>query len=370
MLFHNSINMKGHQGLSLVELLIALTISSILMLGVSTIYLNSGKTDKLGAELSRAQETGRFSIDFMAKDLRMAGYQGCMNPTSLKINIIANNPPTTDLFATAIRGFEVTNTSWANSPPLPAPQVEFDNTSIETRALVGSDVVALQRASTADIQLTGNMAASNANIQITGNPLGFQQNGLVVIASCETADMFRITNNPGTGTGIITLDHSNSSNSDNRLSVPYNTSAKIMTFESIVYFVASTGRVNEQGNPINALFRQTDQFDTTLPNNGFLIEELVEGVDNMQVTYGERLASGNIRYVDAANVTDFQQVTSIHLGLLVSSTSDVLDIDDSQTYSLPGENIAPAGTAGAAVTHAADKRLRRAFTATIDIRNH
>jgi len=349
------------RGLSLVELMVSLAISSVLLLGISTIYLDSKQTDTLGAALSRIQETGRFGIDFLAKDIRMAGYQGCMDPDTLEVTIIANNPPTTSLFQTALRGFEVDDNTWANG-------TEFDNTAIETNALVGSDVIALQRASTADVQLTGNMSVFNANIQITGNPMGFEQNDIVIIADCESADMFRISNNPGTGAGTITVSHANNVNSDNRLSALYDESATIMTFDSVVYFVADTGRTNAKGDAINALYRQTDN----LINNAtptFVREELIEGVDSMQILYGERLATGNIRYVPADTVTDMQEVESVKLGLLISSIESVQGTDDNQTYELPGETIFPTGTAGAVVTHAVDRRLRRDFSVTINIRN-
>ena len=347
------------QGLSIVELLVALAISSILLLGMSSIYLDSRKTDKLGTALSRIQETGRFAINFLAKDIRMAGYQGCMDPNSLQINIIADNPPTTNLFDTALRGYEVGDNTWANGE-------EFDNTAIESTALVGSDVIAIQKASVADTELTGNMGTNNANIQITTNPMGFEQNDIVVIADCENADMFRISNNPSTGN--ITLAHADNVNSTPKLSTPYNEGASIMFFESIAYFVADTGRTNTRGDAINALYRQSDTLSNTATSS-FVIDELVEGVDSLQILYGERLASGNIHYVPADEVGDMLLVESIRLGLLVSSIDRVQEADDNLSYELPGETIAPVGAAGAVVTHAIDQRIRRDFSVTINLRN-
>lgn len=348
---------KRYHGLSIVELLVALAISSFLMLGISTIYLDSQKTDKLGAALSRIQETGRFALNYIAKDVRMAGYQGCMDPETLEVNIIANNAPTGNLFLTALRGYEVEDTTWANGE-------EFDDTDIESDALVGSDVIAIQKATVADTELSGNMTASNANIQIASNPMNFQQNDIVIIADCENADMFRITNNPSSG--ATTLAHANSVNSDNRLSALYDENASIMFFQSIVYFVKDTGRTNAQGLAINALYRQTDNLGLA---TSFLIEELVEGVDSMQILYGERLASNNIHFVPADEVSDMSQVESIKLGLLVSSVESVQDANDNLSYELPGETISPVGTAGATVTHAIDRRIRRDFSATINLRN-
>ena len=356
-----------NQGLSMVELLVALAISSILLLGISTIFLDSRKTDRLGVSLSRIQETGRFAINFLAKDIRMAGYQGCVDPEALEISIIAQNAPTTNLFESSLRGFEVDDATWANGE-------EFDNTDIETDALIGSDVISIQGASVADTQLTGNMLPNNANIQITTNPMGFVKNDIVIIADCESADMFRITNNPSGGN--ITLTHAGGTNTQSKLSSVYTTDASIMSFESVVYYVANTGRTNAQGDAINALYRQTDLLIDADPadpptNIEFLKEELVEGVDSMQILYGERLANGNIHYVPADEIVgaDMTTVESIRLGLLISSIERVQEADDNLSYELPGETIAPVGTAGATVTHAIDQRIRRDFSATINLRN-
>jgi len=354
---------KRNQGLSLVELMVALGISSILLLGMSTIYLDSRKTDKLGTSLARIQETGRFAINFLAKDIRMAGYQGCADPEDLQLNIIARNPPTATMFENSLRGFEVDDGTWANG-------TEFDNTNIEADALIGSDVIGIQGATAADTQLTGNMAPNNANIQITTNPMGFQQGDIVIIADCENADMFRITNNPSGGN--ITLTHAGGTNTASKLSSVYTTSASIMSFESVVYYVANTGRTNSRGDAINALYRQTDILTDTAPSNArFLREELVEGVDSMQILYGERLANGNIHYVPADEIVgaDMSAVEGIRLGLLISSVERVQDANDNLSYDLPGETIAPVGAAGAVVTHAVDQRIRRDFSSTINLRN-
>jgi len=114
-------SIRAMKGLSLIELLIGITISSLLLLGVSSIYLNSRQTDQFTSELSRIQESGRHAVEFLARDIRMAGYQGCLDPATVAVTIIANNPPTTDFFATALRGFEVPDGSWADC-------TEFDGT--------------------------------------------------------------------------------------------------------------------------------------------------------------------------------------------------------------------------------------------------
>ncbi len=62
------------RGLSLVEILVALTISLFLIAGVIQLFIGSKQTYRFNDAQSRLQENGRFAIDRMAWDIRMAGY--------------------------------------------------------------------------------------------------------------------------------------------------------------------------------------------------------------------------------------------------------------------------------------------------------
>lgn len=63
------------RGLSLVELLVALVISLFLIAGVIQLFIGSKQTYRFHDALSRVQENGRFALEAMARDIRMAGYQ-------------------------------------------------------------------------------------------------------------------------------------------------------------------------------------------------------------------------------------------------------------------------------------------------------
>lgn len=66
-------NMKG---LSLIELLIAITLGMIILSAVFEIFISTKQTFTATDILSRSQENGRFALEFMEKDIRMAGYKG------------------------------------------------------------------------------------------------------------------------------------------------------------------------------------------------------------------------------------------------------------------------------------------------------
>jgi type IV pilus assembly protein PilW len=71
---HNS------KGFSLIEVLVAITLSLILLAGVLQIFLNTKNMYNLGTGFSQLQENGRFTSAYLARTIRFAGYR--TTPTS------------------------------------------------------------------------------------------------------------------------------------------------------------------------------------------------------------------------------------------------------------------------------------------------
>lgn len=363
---HTSLTQQS--GLSMVELMITLLISSLLMLGVFEIFLSSNQNNRYAHASARIQENGRLAIDILTRNLRMAGYQGCIDPDLINMNIIANDPPTTDLSASGVMGYESDDSAW----DIGTRDSQLDPI---TNIPNGSDIIFVQFVSPTGVNVmcTGSVnscTAVNANVKITNNSIGLTQNDIAVVTDCESADMFRIVNMPkDAADDKTTLAHSNSQNSSNNLSKPYDDTAQVLTFNAFAYYVKDTGRTNDRGDSIFSLY----QFDSTFQTGGVITgneEELVEGVEQLQILYGQRLGSGNIRYVpaDDANL-DFTDVESVRISILVSDSDPIRPDDDAKTYRLTGADVAPAGTAGAETTHPVDRRLRQVFTKTLYMRN-
>lgn len=70
--------MKQRQlGLSLIELMVAILISTILVLGVTDLFMGSYFSGRTNTELAKMQESGRIALEIIGADARRAGYQGC-----------------------------------------------------------------------------------------------------------------------------------------------------------------------------------------------------------------------------------------------------------------------------------------------------
>lgn len=351
-------------GLSIVELMVALTIGLILLAALTRLFVTSRSTYTLEESLARVQESGRFAMEFLAQDIRMAGYAGCSaNLSGAQVTNMVEGAEDYQTFnANGISGYKYTCTSSCTgaltewSPNLPSDY--FPSGSGNIQPITGSDVVIIQRADTLSTHLTGNSTPSNANIQIINTTDLADEIGagdILMVSNCKSADIFRATG-VSSGSGKITVAHSSASNTSNFLANSYGNDAEIMMLISRAYFVGR--RSNSTSNP-PALYRRE------LGDGGNLTtSELVEGVNVMRFTYGEDTdATGdkvpNI-YRNPSSVSNWRKVVSARIGLLVATTSNVEQNLDTRTYDLAGNTGGPYN----------DNVRRRAFNATVQLRNH
>ncbi|CAD6874078.1 PilW family protein [Methylomonas fluvii] len=82
---------KPQRGMTLIEIMIALLIGAFLLTGIIQIFIGSRQSYRMQESMSRLQENGRFALEFLAHDIRMAGFWGCRNPTSPDIDIAGTN---------------------------------------------------------------------------------------------------------------------------------------------------------------------------------------------------------------------------------------------------------------------------------------
>lgn len=74
------------RGLSLIELMVALTIGSLLIVGAVTVYSNSRSTFAVNEAVARLQDEARFALTLLEPDVELAGYYGFTNaPETLQL---------------------------------------------------------------------------------------------------------------------------------------------------------------------------------------------------------------------------------------------------------------------------------------------
>ena len=313
---------KRQQGLTLVEIMVAITISLILLAGVVQIFVGNKQSYRLTEELSRMQENGRFAMDHIAREIRMAAFWGCTNISvdpniTITNNLNPPNPPTTP----------------ANHPVDPSTS-GVDGT--DNSGLNDSDTLILQGAYGEGLGIeTHNVSAASFNVTTVNH--GLNERDVVIATDCRKADVFEITNaNSGTNNTIV----ANLGNNDpgfGNATIPgleYNDSGTIYRIKSVTYAI----QTGASGEP--ALFRN---------ENGNNVE-LVEGVQDMQILFGvdsDPTDNNQIAtiYQSASSVTNMNDVVSVRITLTLSTLNDLHRSD---------------GTFG---------RITRTYTSTTSIRN-
>lgn len=362
-------NIRKQSGLSLVELMVTLVLGLILVSALVQIFVGNKQVENVEQALSRVQESGRFALDMIAGDIRMAGYYGCainlpVDGTPVVSVIASGETAIADFTVSAVRGYERDNSgTW--TPTLPTDLSAVVTGTDVTEARNNSDVVSVlygQELGTG-ARLTADIAAS-ASIPIDSNSGECLVTGdRAIISNCGTAPGINATATLFTVTGgatcgaASTLQHANSSNTSANLASPYKIDDRVVRLAKSTYFIADSGRTNPQGAQMFSLYRMSlDSGGTTST------EEMIEGVEFLRVLYGEELANGNLRYVTAENVTAPESIVSARIALLVQSFNSTLDANDARTYSMLGQDVTPA-------MHGGTRVMRRIFTTTVKIRN-
>jgi len=347
-------------GFTMVELMVAMVIGLLLIGGMATVFQGNRQSAELNSAIGDIQENARYVLDTLTSEVRMAGFQGCVNIRDTRANVVALDAPTDNLFLSAVTGSTVVDsTTWTPTPPL--------TFSIPTGVtpVVGSDTLSVQYGNpdTYDIQ---PMTQVSSDFVLDRTNETIEPNDLVIVSNCQVADLVRVS-----AVSNETIRHQNSHNTSSNASARYGQGGvanlpQLMKFEANIYFTANTGRTNQSGDAIFSLYRQTLPY-TSVP------QEIVEGVEQFRVKFGIRSGTnGSLRWVSANNVgADFGEVESLQVGLLLSSYDRITHADDDKGYLIASDLILPesSGNAVSGRTHPGDRRFRLAFNTTISVRN-
>lgn len=358
-------------GVTLVELMVAMVLGLLITAGAIQVFIANRTTYAFNEGLARLQENGRFALDTLNYRTRMAGYFGCLP----EINVYNNLDNAASLafdFDTGLVGFEAAGTgpgdsfSAASANPPNASSGAGWSPSLPAElvgdVIPGSDVIVIRNVSASSHALVSPFNNS-AQIFADAEPSDYTEGEIGIVSDCEKASVFQITNvdnNTGTGAFGINLAHSNASFTPGNDMVvwdsdqEYGPGAELLRAETWIYYV---GARNGNGPP--ALYQQRLSLSGTTV--GLVADELVEGVDTMQVLYGidDGLDGAVDRYETADGVVDWDEVVSVRISLLLRSPDEYGNESDDQTHNVNGTTFDPVD----------DRRVRQVFTTTAALRN-
>lgn len=338
------------KGLTLIEIMVALVIGSFLMLGAMGLFISNKRIYTEQDAMGRLQENARFAINLLVADLRTAGYLGCSDDASALNNSLPGSAAATSLFNfdNPIEGSE-NGGGW-----LPGAS---------TDPVGSSDAITIRYVKpipTDEVVLSANMADGAASTAIpltcaTNCPTHFAATEAVAISDCASTDIFTIT-----GVTANSLAHTGTA-----LAKGYTTTAQMSRYVANRYYIAA-------GSNGPSLFRRTyaqDKSDIDSDSNTteFLLQnqELIEGVENMQIMYGvdsnaDQIADSFVNATGVAGAGGWGNIVSVKIALLLRTlNSDVNNEVDTNTYDLLGTIINPTD----------DQRRRRVYHTTVQIRN-
>ena len=320
---NTSVNQRG---VGLIEIMIAMVLGLLLLNGVIQIFIANKQSYRTSEELGRMQENTRYATYILMKDIRKAGYWGC---TSSSPTNNLNADPDINLSGYAIEGTEGTS----NAP----------------------DTLTLRGAYSSGIRITNSMPPASGQNATTANN-GLKVGDIIIISDCISADITQLTGpaNPATLDGGVLVHQSGTGtpgNSTQSLSKSYEGNSSVFKAMQITYSI----QTGASGNP--ALFKKI---------NTDAAEEIVEGIESLQVQYGRDTDSDGVAnlYTTADNITGVQweDVVSIRLGLLMRTIEEIAPTTDTSTYTLAGATIDSS-------VHSQGKYQRYIALTTIKLRN-
>ncbi|MEM7563688.1 MAG: PilW family protein [Pseudomonadota bacterium] len=324
--------LKKQAGISLVEILVALVISLFLLGGIIQVYMGNKTTFSFTNAIAEVQENGRFALDTISQDLRLAGEWGC----------IAYDPDDTSNINDTLNAGTVPGYDTDFHDFLGEEGIEGTNNA----GLNGSDTITIRGGKPGQANIENPFRTATTQELITTPVSNISAGDIVLVARCGAndllipfeADILRVTSIlpfSGNSQRQITLSANKSQQFEN--------DATLIELQTVTYSIAN----GANGEP--SLFRT--EFGVA--------QELVEGIERMQIWYGIDTDNDQFpnQYVDSTAVVDFDDVVAVRVNLLARSIEDFVT-DAAQRFTFDGTTITPT-----------DRRIRQEFTTTIALRN-
>ena len=318
---------KSDSGFSLIELMISIALGLIILTALFIIFVGNIRTRGEIEKASQQIENGRYAIQLLTEDLRLAGFFAEFDPS-----LIASPAVLPDVCA---EGIDDLRSSFML-------HVQGHNNGAVTPGCVkdlkaGTDIIVVRRAS-ACVSGVGDCQA------VAGAPY-FQASLCSNPSELENPTYFDHHFKLSYTAADLTLKKRDCA-----------ATAPSYRYRTHVYFIANN---NESGDGIPTLKR------AELDVGGFADDPvpLVEGIEDLQIEYGldkPTVDGAPDSYTAApASIDDWRSVVSVKIGLLARNTEETPGYTDAKTYTLLSN----------AATSYADGYKRHAFQSTVRLNN-
>ena len=316
------------RGMSLVELMIALLIGSLVLVSASAIFISNRQTYRATEGVGRVQENSRMAYEVMARDVREAGGNAC-GRNLLTVNVL-NNPAALwwSNWNRGLFGYEDATVT---------PGLDF-GTAVGTR-LANTDAIDIMSVDSSSSVTVVNHNPTAAEFHVNANDPGVSKGDIAVVCDNRQMTLFQVTNVSNANGNIVHDSGGNATpgNCTKGLGYPRDCSSPQGTAYSyepnpqdptkaatLARLHAVRWYVGANANGGNSLYR------VTLGSNGSgtattTSQEIAEGVDNLQLQYLVGNADGTLpngaSYVSANAVTaaNWSNVVAVRIVVTIAS---------------------------------------------------
>lgn len=305
-------NVALQKGVSLIELMVAMLLGLLLMGSVVGVVINSKSNFMAVRESAMLQENGRYAMDLLTREIRMAGYQECARSNAKLANSVRNTagtwylswPGSTVATGQALQGLQgfagVATPSTSSAWP----------TDYRAGVTPNTDSIVIRRGDTTSYSAIIDDPQTASSFRV--NKVTDFKAGEVIMAvapSCNQVGIFQANNaaantvtrlqNSGTP-GNCSFDLSGGYNCGllgGKSSTPYRIGTTLTRYVATAFFISPADASLPTG-----LYRRAWLPPATSP----VTEELVRGVEDMKITYGldTRSESGTAINLSAKVVGD------------------------------------------------------------------
>lgn len=288
---------QSQHGFTMVELMIAIGLSAGLLFGVLQIFDTNSRSSRIQYALSEVQEGGRFAVEIISRDIRMANSWGCnqnrhaVDLTDTVVEDLTALPLATGVQVQWGRGGVVgTNNVGALTVGTVTVAPGTDEFSLRGSFIIPNAII---RQPYMTNSASNIIVAVGADIPV-GTPL--------VVSNCLSSNLFLNAQADTVTSGVV---------------------AHAVPFTRIYEGDATIGRpfthqyfVGQNGTGGTSLYRIVDN------NNA---NELVRNVTDMQVLYGiDGDTNGSAeQFIASPSAIEFGQVVSMRVQLTLDSQSNV-----------------------------------------------
>lgn len=286
------------QGLTLVELMVAMAIGMILMLGATGVLISNQQTFRTSENLAGIQENGRIALEMLAGEIRQTGGNPCGTLAIANVLTPAGNPNLGTSWATPLQGYD-DNTAFA--------AVAFG--AGESQRVAGTDAIQLTSGATG--LAISNHDVNNASFQVNSADHGLEQGDFVLACGSENSAVFQISNNPLNNT---TIEHKTGvgapGNCTSGLGLPVKCGDPLPSLKNfnggmLVTSISGFWYIGNNDRGGTSLFRR----DTT---SGALTE-MVDNIADLQIDYllrNRNTLQPGMNYVAASTIADWSHLAN------------------------------------------------------------